>query len=335
MKGSFNNLRSEARNMFDPRFGKKPARFIGREDVLRDIRAALNDTDESERVAILSGVKGFGKTSVLSEVRAGIDPDRASIENFSVAEPLQNDRGGKGKAVYFVDDASCDTAGLHPFIAGFAERISQDDNVMLLLAGLPHDVDELVKDSRVSFLRRARRYALGAIHIDEVAGLYKETLLYADEGADAEDERNSVERALTRAAEATAGYPYMIQLIGYYLSKEEKTIDDIATDKAIFLAKTELYKNVHDPLVWGLSSKDRMFLWAMAQDEGHSEFGEIARRMDVSAGYASKYRERLINAGVIFRSAYGELAFTLPFMKEYVEKEYIERLGGEGGKRRL
>jgi len=127
----------------------------------------------------------------------------------------------------------------------------------------------------------------------------------------------------------------MIQLVGYYLFKDDKPIDDMVADKAIFLAKTELYKNVHDPFVRSLSSKDRMFLWAMAQDEGASEFGEIARRMNVSAGYASKYRERLINAGVIYSSAYGELAFTLPFMKEYVEKEYIERLGGEGGKRRL
>jgi Mn-dependent DtxR family transcriptional regulator len=106
-------------------------------------------------------------------------------------------------------------------------------------------------------------------------------------------------------------------------------------DKAIFLAKIELYKNVHGLLISGLSSKDRMFLWAMAQDENRSEFGEIARRMDVSTGYASKYRERLINAGVIYSSGYGELSFTLPFMKEYIEKEFIERLGGEGGKRRL
>jgi len=73
----------------------------------------------------------------------------------------------------------------------------------------------------------------------------------------------------------------------------------------------------------------------MAQDEGASEFGEIAKRMGVSTGYASKYRERLLGAGIIYRSAYGKLAFTLPYMREYIEKEYIERLGGEGGKRRL
>jgi hypothetical protein len=72
----------------------------------------------------------------------------------------------------------------------------------------------------------------------------------------------------------------------------------------------------------------------MSKDEFDSEFGEIAKRMGVSTGYASKYRERLLNAELIYASAYGRLAFTLPYMREYVGKEYIERFGGEGGKER-
>jgi hypothetical protein len=141
--------------------------------------------------------------------------------------------------------------------------------------------------------------------------------------------------AISRAAEASAGYPYLIRLIGHYLWKSKKDpIDAAEADKAIFLAKIELFKNIHDPLFWGLSSKDRFFLWAMSKDEFDSEFGEIAKRMGVSTGYASKYRERLLNAELIYASAYGRLAFTLPYMREYVGKEYIERLGGEGGKER-
>ncbi|MDR0876346.1 MAG: hypothetical protein LBN12_09070 [Clostridiales Family XIII bacterium] len=141
--------------------------------------------------------------------------------------------------------------------------------------------------------------------------------------------------AIVRAAEASAGYPYLIRLIAHYLWRAKKDLIGVTeTDKAIFLAKIELFKNIHDPLFWGLSSKDRFFLWAMSKDEFDSEFGEIAKRMGVSAGYASKYRERLLNAELIYASAYGRLAFTLPYMREYVGKDYIERLGGEGGKDR-
>jgi hypothetical protein len=238
--------------------------------------------------------------------------------------------------IYFVDDVDKDMPGFASFIAEYFSSNGNSDkanvglNSRLVLAGLPHSIDDLLKDKNFSKLKRSFRITLNNIRTDEVLMLFKETF-----SEDVTDEEENALEVLQRAAEATLGYPYLIQLIGYYLSKEEKGIDDKAVDRAIFRSKIELYKNIHEPLVWSLSSKDRMFLWAMAQDEGASEFGEIAKRMDVSTGYASKYRERLIGADVIYSSAYGELAFTLPYMKEYIEKEYVERLGGEGGKRRL
>ena len=317
-------------NLFDPRFGKRPVRFAGREDVLRDIRAALTDPEEQYRATILSGIKGSGKTSVLAEVRLGAGLPGLVFTELKKGDliPLAAEPGDGVTTVFLIDDACTGMPGLREFLTDFPLRVHEGEDLKLILAGLPHDIDELLKDERLSYLQRAGRISLGYLRTDEILALYTETL--SEGGREPIDEN-----VLRRAAEATVGYPYLIQLIGYYLSKEEKSIDDKATDKAIFLAKIELYKNVHEPIIWSLSSKDRMFLWAMAQDEGSSEFGEIARRMNVSAGYASKYRERLINAGVIYSSAYGELAFTLPLMREYVGKEFIERLGGESGKRRL
>jgi|GEM_PF-6506318 len=341
-------MSKDVRDWFDPRFGKRPSRFVGRDAVLRDIGAALRDNDELGRDTILTGIKGSGKSSILSAVRAGVDGAKVFFFGEPGNEKAQLKAGeseffggsgldmrGVSGAVYIVDDADKDTPGLRQFLVDYAEQIRQGENVKLILAGLPHKAVELLTDDGLAFLRRARSFALENVRVDEVFAFYKEAFAGVNAFRGEDGDGAAAENVLLRAAEATAGYPYMIQLIGYYLSKEEKGIDDKAADKAIFLSKIELYKNIHDPLIWGLSSKDRMFLWAMSQDEGASEFGEIARRMDVSAGYASKYRERLINAGAIYRSAYGELAFTLPFMKEYVQKEFIERLGGEYGKRRL
>ena len=323
---------TENKILFDPRFGKRAARFAGRDDVLRDIRAALADSEEEYRVTILSGIRGSGKSSILAEIRS--EPGSSGLvfvelkEGEEIPAAVSAGSGGGDATVFLVDDASSSTPGLTEFLADFSSRVHRGEDLKLILAGLPQGVDELLKDERLSYLRRARRIMLENLRTDEVTELFYEAFA---EGETAPEN----ESVLRRAAEATAGHPYMIQLIGYYLSKEDGGIDDKAADKAIFLAKIELYKNIHEPIVWSLSSKDRMFLWAMAQDEGSSEFGEIARRMGVSTGYASKYRERLLSAGVIYRSAYGELAFTLPHMREYVEKSYIERFGAEGGKRRL
>ena len=323
---------TDNKNLFDPRFGKRAARFAGRDDVLRDIRAALADSEEQYRVTILSGIRGSGKSSILAEIRS--EPGSSDLvfvelkegEEMPAAVPAEP--GSEGATVFLIDDACSGIPGLIGFLADFSLRVHRGEDIKLILAGLPQGIDELLKDDRLSFLRRAGRIMLENLRTDEVMELFNEAFA---EGEKAQEN----ESVLRRAAEATAGHPYLIQLIGYYLSKEDGGIDDKAADKAIFLAKIELYKNIHEPIVWSLSSKDRMFLWAMAQDEGASEFGEIARRMGVSTGYASKYRERLINAGVIYRSAYGELAFTLPHMREYIEKSYIERFGAEGGKRRL
>ena len=301
-------MKEKKNNIFDPRFGKRPAYFIGREDILRDIRAMMDDPDEENKTAIISGIKGSGKTAILSEIKSGLEQPHV---------------------VTIIDDAEKTTEALRALLTGFSQDvgggklINEARNRGLIIAGLPHAIEEILKDEEFSLLRHSYRVALTGIRAEEVFYLFEDT--FPDSESD----------VLKRAAEATMGYPYLIQLIGYYLSKEEKGIDDKAADRAIFRSKIEMYKNIHEPLVWSLSSKDRMFLWSMAQDEGASEFGEIAKRMDVSAGYASKYRERLIGANVIYSSAYGELAFTLPFMKEYIEKEYVERLGGEGGKRRL
>ena len=319
------------RNWFDPRVGKRPARLVGRDDVLRDIEAAFEDGDEDDRVMIITGIKGSGKTVILAEAREMIQRNenntslRATEESAAIHRP----------EVLIIDDAAKDVPGLKEQLIEYGSLAQRGEAPMMLIAGQTHAVEELLKDEDLAYLKQARRLTLGNVRGDEVFALYKRAFEETYAGDTARGGKDSALKALRRAAEATEGHPYLIQLVGYYLSKEEKGIDDKAVDKAVFLAKIELYKNVHEPLFWGLSSKDRVFLWAMAQDEAVSEFGEIARRMGVSTGYASKYRERLLGAGLIYRSAYGELAFTLPYMKEYIEKEYIERLGGEGGKRRL
>ena len=183
-------------------------------------------------------------------------------------------------------------------------------------------------DLPASVRKRTAKPRNNSMRIEEVAFAYDEAFEAAG--------RDITEDAVARSAEASNGYPYLIRLIGHYLLRSKKNPIDVAeADKAIFLAKIELFKNVHDPMFWGLSSKDRMFLWAMSKDEFDSEFGEIAKRMGVSTGYASKYRERLLNADLIYASSYGRLTFALPYMREYVAKEYIERYSGEGSKERL
>jgi hypothetical protein len=125
--------------------------------------------------------------------------------------------------------------------------------------------------------------------------------------------------ALAKAAGSTIGYPYLIQLIGYYLWKDaKKKIGSVDVARALKLSKVDLFRNIHDLIYNELSGKDREFVMAMTEDEEESEFGAIAKRMGVTSGYASKYRERLLKAGIVHSSGYGRLAFSPPYMREYL-----------------
>jgi hypothetical protein len=126
-------------------------------------------------------------------------------------------------------------------------------------------------------------------------------------------------KVLQNAASATKGYPYLFQLIGFYLWKSDNSeIDETAVARVLEISKVELFQNIHDIIFRELSEVDKQFLFAMAQDTEESSFGAIRERMNADKGYASKYRQRLLDAGVVQSSAYGKLVLTPPYMREYL-----------------
>jgi hypothetical protein len=82
---------------------------------------------------------------------------------------------------------------------------------------------------------------------------------------------------------------------------------------------------VHEPALADLSPVGRSFLLAMAQDDGPSHMGDLARRLRVDANYAGQYRLRLLAAEIIQPAGYGSVDFALPYLREYL-REHAESL---------
>ncbi|MFR2626773.1 MAG: hypothetical protein ACLS89_04185 [Collinsella sp.] len=61
-----------------------------------------------------------------------------------------------------------------------------------------------------------------------------------------------------------------------------------------------------------LSDKDIEFLLAMLPDSGPSRISEIAKRMGVASNYASQYKRRLLEDGVIGERGRGLVGFDIP-----------------------
>ena len=126
-----------------------------------------------------------------------------------------------------------------------------------------------------------------------------------------------------RAAEATDGYPFLIQLIGYHIwrlhpSDEEVSAEDV--DVGILAARRRLGSLVVEPSLADLSNVDRTFLLAMAQDDGPSRMIDIATRLNCDANYAGQYRLRLLAAELIESAGHGAVTFALPYLREYLRE---------------
>lgn len=141
---------------------------------------------------------------------------------------------------------------------------------------------------------------------------------------------------LDRAADAAAGYPFMIQLIGFHTLKNAAPtgpVDVAATDAGTTAARRRLGRLVHAAALRHLSDVDLTYLLAMAQDDGPSRTGEIAKRMGITAQYASEYRRRLIRDGIIEPAGHGKVRFTIPYtadhLREHAVHDVLEGLADE------
>lgn len=186
--------------------------------------------------------------------------------------------------------------------------------IALIMAGLPKAVEDLLAgdQSPTTFLRRAERPVLHDVEIDEVARAFTETITTAG--------RSITDDLAMRCAEATSGYPFMIQLVGQRVWRQGRTgpITAEHVETGIAAAATRIGALVHEPALAERSEIDKTFLVHMATDEGPSKLADIAARMGRSSQYAGVYRDRLIAAGLIRPTGHGYVDFDAPYMREYL-----------------
>ena len=206
-------------------------------------------------------------------------------------------------------------ADLIAIATAIQHQIREKRNVSIVFAGLPQMISDLFDDEVITFLRRARTNVLANVPIDEVKESFAQTF---------EDSGMSLDTSLVeKAAVATAGYPYMIQLVGYYIwdaadARESTVISKEDVDEGIREACVDLDNAVCVPELHGLSKNDKAYLEAMAVSDGPSGTSEVAKRMGRSAKYAATYRKRLLDAYVIRQTDRGEVDFAVPFLREYL-----------------
>lgn len=185
-------------------------------------------------------------------------------------------------------------------------------------AGIPHAVSSLLNDKVATFLRRADPIVLDSVALDAVRDSLRQTF---------KDSNVSIsELHLATAAEATGGYPFLVQLVGYHVWRLSKVsgVTDQTLTRGIEAARKRLGSMVLDTALADLSDVDRTFLVKMAVDDGPSRMSSIAERMGESIKYVGVYRHRLIDTGIIRPAGRGQVEFTLPYLAEHLRNHAVQ-----------
>ena len=219
-----------------------------------------------------------------------------------------------------VDEVQADFDELVQLAATYQHFLTERRKVALVMAGLPYHVHRLISDKSVSFLRRSVQHQLGRIADSDIALALRRTVVLG--------EKSISDSAVDMCVRAIEGFAFMLQLVGYrtWLEASEESIIGVEHAKqGIRTAQSYMEQYVLASTYRELSDGDIRFLEAMTADPRESRLSDVAARMGVTNGYASKYKARLLASGIIGEPARGMCSFDIPGFREYVLARVAER----------
>ncbi|WP_296009168.1 AAA family ATPase [uncultured Adlercreutzia sp.] len=283
---------------------------------------------EGATVSPSVGIPGVASAS-LGNASIAFDETAALTLRNAIQGVLDSRKVKKGNGILFTIDET--QAASHDDMVAIATAVqhiitdqdlsplpdSQKKGVAFAFAGLPSLVDELVNHKVLTFLRRSLKRELGDVPLPDVRNAYVES--FTDSGKQISDGRAA------ECAQLSGGYPYMIQLIGYYVwQSAEREGRTAVTEEDVARGFGDALQAFGDavcaPAFDALSSAARKFVLAMAEDgEGPTLVADVAQRAGKSRSWANKYREVLIAEKVIVPADFGYVRFAIPHLAKYLE----------------
>lgn len=282
------------------------------QDIIERTKEAASHLLSSEASTKISGI-GIGQFNVDFE-RTQPSMGNWRTQMNAIFQELEKTNTG---LLITVDEVQPNLDEMVILAAVYQHFVREKKRVALLMAGLPHNVSQLLQDKSVSFLRRAKQVSIGRIADNEIAGALCKTV--ASGGRTIEDD------AVANAKQAIDGFPFMLQLVGYHAWEacvgDCITKQDVATGTE--LAASEMKQEILAASWRSLSGKDREFLVALLATNGRSTIEEIAKHMGVSRSYAAQYKYRLLEQGLIAEPEKSVIEFALPVLAEYVAEQAV------------
>jgi len=216
--------------------------------------------------------------------------------------------------VILIDEVQNITPQLRTFFAAYLAYRIDDLPIVVIAAGLPSAIDSVVNDDALTFLLRENRINLQPLDLSTISKSYLNLF----------KEHKLTEKQAFRMAEASAGYPYLYQLIGHYLWKHTTgSVKDVEIEAAIVFAKMNLYEVVYSKVMSDLSQEDRELVFAINDCGGKDVATSYLKCVLKAPINQVKVRKACLNHwGITKKSCQGMVSFKLPYFKEFLDYTY-------------
>ena len=311
-------------NPFTITFGKQPNKYISRYEDTDKIISTFNADNPVSQTFLIEGIRGSGKTVLMTTVAKSLaeeknwivinlNPAMDLLSNFAIRlseecdstpdDKLFKTLVKKKKRVMITVDEVVNDDNMKVFASQFQIFVREDYPIFLIMTGLHENIYEIQNNQALTFLLRSPKIITGPLSMLQISRQYTEIFEIDSDQA-------------LNLAKITKGYAFAFQAMGVSFWNNR----DKGLEKVLYEFDELLDDFVYKKVWTTLTAKEKEIVSIISKEE--MKTGEICKKLKISAGTFSKYREQLISKGIIDGDNYGVVSLSLPRFYEVI-KSYI------------
>lgn len=337
-------------NPFTLTFGKSPLEPVERPVQMNEIIDAFTAETVNQQMFIITGVRGSGKTVLLTEISQKLRENDEWIvielnPSTDLLQGLLSKLNSNQVCAGIIKSAKIDLSffGFGVTIEGSAPITDTETAIITILEKIKKHgkrllitIDEVTNNDFMKvfagsfqiFVRQDLPVFLLATglyeNIDELQNEKNLTFLYRAPKIQLKPLNNQAiinkymaifkieQEQASQMAKLTKGYPFAFQVLGYLTWNHDGDYESVLGEYEQYLSEF-----VYDKIWSELSPKDRMVAKGIA-DAKSGKIKEIRELLDMETNEFNPYRKRLIKKGIVSGETRGYVEFTLPLFAEYV-----------------
>lgn len=343
-------------NPFTLSFGKSPNEIISRYELVNDIIDTFQSENPISNAYLIEGLRGTGKTVLMTTIEKelekendwiivdlnstqdlltdfamrlvdscknfsdilkkgfnlsiagfgiGLNGENQSRDSVSIICEILESLKKKNKKVLITIDEVMNGENMRHFASEFQILLRKDFSVFLLMTGLYENIYSIQNDPALTFLLRTPKIKLEPLSLAQITKTYQKVF------------ETDLDMS-KKLAKTTKGYAFAFQALGllYFDYK-----DSLSLEKILLKFDDLLDDFVYRKIWQGLSEQDKNVILAITDSK--TQVSEVCKKLNMTSSTFSKYRQRLLEKGIIQAPQHGYVEIVLPRFAE-VSKYYVE-----------